>query len=161
MQSMVTAPSSSHRPASSSIGIHSRGGRSTVGDFRVTHNNKCPEMLAAVRRGPFARPTSEERIEYLLTRVHKSSCGVAFAQHALEHTLSFQRRVQAIKFDFLKRCHMTPLGVCHDFWDRTEIGWGAMTKRTRVLDATHMHKEATHTKKPPIKNRICESLKRC
>ena len=99
-------------------------GRSTVGDFRVTHNNKCPEMLAVVRRGPFARPTSEERIEYLLTRVHKSSCGVAFAQHALEHTLSFQRRVQAIKMDFLKRCPVTPIGICHDFWDRTKIGQG-------------------------------------
>ena len=77
-------------------------------------------MLAVVRRGPFARPTADERIEYLLTRVHKSSCGVAFARHALEHTLSFQRRVQAIKLDFLKRCTPTPLGVCHDFWDRTE-----------------------------------------
>ena len=32
----------------------------------------------------------------------------------------FQRRVQAIKMDFLKRCTTTPLGMCHDFWDRTE-----------------------------------------
>ena len=115
---MVTAPSSPHRF------VISRAPQPrtylTASDCQITHNNKCPEMLAVVRRGPFARPTSEERIEYLLTRVHKSSCGVAFAQHALEHTISFQRRVQAIKMDFLKRCTTTPLGVCHDFWDRTE-----------------------------------------
>ena len=106
--------------ASSSLGSHHRCVRRTACDLWVTHNNKCADMLAVVRRGPFARPTADERIEYLLTRVHKSSCGVAFARHALEHTLSFQRRVQAIKLDFLKRCTPTPLGVCHDFWDRTE-----------------------------------------
>lgn len=120
MQSMVTAPSSPHLSVSPSLGSHRRCVRRIACDLWVTHNNKCAEMLAVVRRGPFARPTAEERIEYLLTRVHKSSCGVAFAQHALEHTLSFQRRVQAIKLDFLRRCTPTPLGVCHDFWDRTE-----------------------------------------
>ena len=34
----------------------------------VTHNDSCPEMLAAIRRGPFATPTEEEAIEYLLKR---------------------------------------------------------------------------------------------
>ena len=87
MQSMVTAPSSPY--GSLSVGLHSREAYLITSDCQITHNNKCAEMLAVVRRGPFARPTSEERIEYLLTRVHKSSCGVAFAQHALEHTLSF------------------------------------------------------------------------
>ena len=76
-------------------------------------------MLAHVRRGPFARPTREERVEHLLTRVHKKS-SVAFGAHALEHTLSFQRRVHAIKADFLRRGRATPLGITQDFWDRTE-----------------------------------------
>ena len=80
----------------------------------ITHNNRCPEMLAAVRRGPFAKPTQEEKIEFLLTRVRKSDCRVAFADHALEHTLSFQRRVAAIKLDFLRRGVATPLGITQD-----------------------------------------------
>ena len=84
----------------------------------ITHNNRSPEMLAVVRRGPFARPTPEEKIEHLLTRVRKSGSSVAFADHALEHTLSFQRRVHSIKVDFLKRCAKTPLGITHDYWDR-------------------------------------------
>ena len=85
----------------------------------ITHNNKSPEMLAHVRRGPFARPTAAERIEHLLTRVPKKS-SVAFGEHALEHTLSFQRRVHAIKADFLYRGRPTPLGITQDYWDRTE-----------------------------------------
>ena len=43
-------------------------------------------MLATVRRGPFAAPTQEEKIEFLLTRMKKPDCKVAFADHALEHT---------------------------------------------------------------------------
>ena len=85
----------------------------------ITHNNKSPEMLAHVRRGPLARPTAAERIEHLLTRVPKKS-SVAFGEHALEHTLSFQRRVHAIKADFLWRGRPTPLGITQDYWDRTE-----------------------------------------
>ena len=85
----------------------------------ITHNNKCAEMLAHVRRGPFARPTKAERIEHLLTRVPKNAT-VAFCEHALEHTLSFQRRVHAIKADFLCRWRPTPLGITQDYWDRTE-----------------------------------------
>ena len=34
----------------------------------VTHNDACPEMLAAIRRGPMSQPTDEEVIEYLLQR---------------------------------------------------------------------------------------------
>ena len=86
----------------------------------ITHNNRCAEMLATVRRGPFARPTPEERIEFLLTRVRKTDCKVAFADHALEHTLSFQRRVHSIKQGFLKRAVTTPLGVTQDYWDRMQ-----------------------------------------
>ena len=86
----------------------------------ITHQNRCAEMLATVRRGPFAKATPEERIEYLLTRVRKTNLSVTFADHALEHTLSFQRRVQSIKREFLKRGATTPLGIPQDFWDRTE-----------------------------------------
>ena len=86
----------------------------------ITHNNRCAEMLATVRRGPFARSTQEERIEFLLTRVKKSDCNVTFSDHALEHTLSFQRRVQSIKQEFLRRGARTPLGIPQDYWDRTE-----------------------------------------
>ena len=95
--------------------------RRTNNDCRVTitHNNRCAEMLAHVRRGPFARPTAEERIEHLLTRVRKKS-NVAFGAHALEHTLSFQRRVHTIKADVLWRGRPTPLGITQDYWDRTE-----------------------------------------
>ena len=80
----------------------------------ITHNNRCAEMLATVRRGPFAAPTQEEKIEFLLTRMKKSDAKVAFADHALEHTLSFQRRVRSIKQDFLKRGVPTPLGITQD-----------------------------------------------
>ena len=34
----------------------------------VTANDSSPEMLAAIRRGPFAEPTDDEFIEYLLTK---------------------------------------------------------------------------------------------
>ena len=77
----------------------------------ITHNSRCSEMLATVRRGPFARSTQEERIEFLLTRLRKQDCKVVFADHALEHVLSFQRRVQSIKQEFLRRGASTPLGI--------------------------------------------------
>ena len=86
----------------------------------VTHNNRVPELLAVIRRGPFAPPTQSEKIEYLLTRTPKSQSWTSFADYALEHVLSYQRRVLSIKAEFLKRCARTPLGICHDYWDRTE-----------------------------------------
>ena len=79
-----------------------------------------PELLAVIRRGPFAPPTQSEKIEYLLTRTHKSQSRTSFADYGLEHVLSYQRRVLSIKAEFLKRCVRTPLGICHDYWDRTE-----------------------------------------
>ena len=88
----------------------------------ITHNNRCAEMLATVRRGPFAAPTQEEKIEFLLTRMKKSDCKVAFADHALEHTLSFQRRVRSIKQDFLRRGVATPLGITQDIFFVTKGG---------------------------------------
>ena len=87
----------------------------------ITHNNRSAELLATIRRGPFARPTQDEKVEYLLTRVHKAHSNVQFSEHALEHVLSYQRRVHAIKQDFLHRRKMTPLGITAQWWDRTEV----------------------------------------
>ena len=77
-------------------------------------------MLAAVRRGPFAQPTAFERIEYLFTRVKKGQTAMRFDRYGLEHCMSYQRRVHAIKLHFLRRQHETPLGIVTDYWER----WG-------------------------------------
>ena len=78
-------------------------------------------MLATLRRGPLAAPTEEERLEFLLTRKKKNvNLRKGMEQHAMEHVLSFQRRVAAIKKDFLPRGKRTPLGIPLDYWDRTE-----------------------------------------
>ncbi len=84
----------------------------------ISHNDNCAEMLAATRRGPYAAPTEEERIEYLLTRVRKTEKRPAFEKHALEHVLSYQRRAQAIKLNFMTKNAATPLGIVKDWWDR-------------------------------------------
>ena len=86
----------------------------------VTHNDSCPEMLAAIRRGPFATPTEEEKIEYLLKRKPRDRSRPEFEQHSLEHVLSFQRRVYHMKKQFMVRNKITPLGRLIDWWDRTE-----------------------------------------
>ena len=98
----------------------------------ITHTNRCAEMLATVRRGPFAASTQEEKIEFLLTRMKKSDCKVAFADHALEHTLSFQRRVRSIKQDFLRRGVATPLGITQDivFCYQGRVGSACTTRRS-------------------------------
>ena len=67
----------------------------------VTHSNLSPEFLACVRRGPFAVPTETENIEYLLGRVPKTHKRALFEQHPLEHVISYQRRIAAIKKTFL------------------------------------------------------------
>ena len=85
----------------------------------ITQNDNCPETLAAIRRGPFAAPTEEERIEYLLG-VKTGGGRPRFEDYSLEHVLSFQRRVHAAKANFLRRGHTTPLGRLCDWWDRTE-----------------------------------------
>ena len=71
-------------------------------------------MLAVIRRGPFAKPTNMEQIEYLFTRVPKTDSRKHFEKHSLEHVLSFQRRVHASKRFFLKRGKVTPLGILED-----------------------------------------------
>ena len=89
-------------------------------EVTITHHDRVPEMLAAVRRGPFAAPTEFEKIEFLFTRVKKGQACVRFDRHGLEHALSYQRRVHALKTYFLKRYHDAPLGEVIDYWDRTE-----------------------------------------
>ena len=86
----------------------------------ITHNNRCAEMLATIRRGPFARPTALEKIEYLFTRVPVRESRKNLEKHPLEHVLSYQRRVHACKQNFLSRGKRTPLGIVQDYWDRTE-----------------------------------------
>ena len=84
----------------------------------ITQNNRNPEMLAAVRRGPFAKPLPQEKIEYLLTRLPKTEARKEFEAHALEHVMSFQRRVVACKREFLARQKKAPLGIVENYWDR-------------------------------------------
>ena len=54
----------------------------------------------------------------------------AFENYSLEHVLSFQQRVKAIKQWFLIRNVKTPLGCAGDYWDRTEA---------QVRAALHAH----------------------
>ena len=86
----------------------------------VTMNDSCPEMLASIRRGPMAQPTDEEMIEYLLQRKRRDQERPAFENHSLEHVIAFQRRVQSLKDNFMRRGSRTPLGIVKDWWDR---GW--------------------------------------
>ena len=78
-------------------------------------------MLAVVRRGPFAKPTSVEQLEYLFTRIPTKESRKNYEKHALEHVLSFQRRMHAVKTNFFVRGERTPLGIIEDYWDRTEV----------------------------------------
>ena len=85
----------------------------------VTANDSSPEMLAAIRRGPFSEPTEEELIEYLLQRKRRDQERPPFENYSLEHVLAFQRRVAALKQHFLRRGEKTPLGHVTDWWDHT------------------------------------------
>ena len=85
-----------------------------------THNNQCAEMLAAVRRGPFALPTKLERIEHLLRRKPANASRKDFEKFGCEHVISFQRRMHENKRRFFKRGSPSPLGIVHNCWDRTE-----------------------------------------
>ena len=87
----------------------------------ITHNDFAPEMLASARRGPFAEPTPSERIEYLVTRLRSDRTHLDHENYALEHVLSYQRRIAATKDAFMKRNTRTPLGILKDWWDRTML----------------------------------------
>ena len=90
----------------------------------MTHNDSEPMMLSTIRRGPFATPTEEEFIEYLLKRKPRDRSRPEFETHSLEHVLSFQRRVHHMKQNFLIRNKRTPIGILNDWWDRTLIDVG-------------------------------------
>ena len=49
----------------------------------VTANDSSPEMLAAIRRGPFAEPSEEELIEYLLQRKRRDQERPPFENYSL------------------------------------------------------------------------------
>ena len=87
-------------------------------------------MLASIRRGPFAKPTDVEFIEYMLQKKPKDQERPCFENYSLEHVISFQRRVNAIKSKFMSRNERTPLGRIRDWWDRTE---------SQVRGALHSH----------------------
>jgi hypothetical protein len=87
-------------------------------------------MLAAIRRGPFAAPTDDEMIEYLITRKRRDQERPRFEHFSLEHVLHFQRRVHALKKQFFRRGVKTPLGRLREWWDRTE----AQMRAARNLD---------------------------
>ena len=65
-------------------------------------------------------PTTDEMIEYLLARKRRDQERPPYEHYSLEHVLSFQRRVKALKDQFFKRGESTPLGKVQDYWDRTE-----------------------------------------
>ncbi len=84
-----------------------------------SHNDKNPEMLAHVKRGPLAPPTKEEQIKYLLTSKRRDEDRILNSNYyAMEHVISYQRRIQATKQNFLQRGKRTPLGILKDWWDR-------------------------------------------
>ena len=85
----------------------------------ITFNDYAPEMLASARRGPFAAPTESEKIEYLITRLRTERTRLDHESYALEHVISYQRRVAATKGAFMRRGKTTPLGILTDWWDRT------------------------------------------
>ncbi len=119
MQAMVTI---THARPRAYMTVTARSLYASLRWFRGSsprHNNRSAEMLATVRRGPFAQPTALELIEFLFTRVPAKESRKDFEKHPLEHVLSFQRRVLACKKNFLARGKRTPLGIVQDYWDRT------------------------------------------
>ena len=96
----------------------------------ITHNDLVPETLATIRRGPLSAPTPEEHVEYLLTRVSAHRERSDFENHCLEHVLPFQRRVGAIKENFMRRNRKGPLGIVRDYWDRSLCLFHAVFKRS-------------------------------
>ena len=100
----------------------------------ITHNDRVPELLAVIRRGPFAEPNETEQIEYLFTRVRAKRDKMDFENYAFEHVLSYQRRIQSTKEQFMRRNRKTPLGIIQDWW---LVGrrWG----ETLMLGGTRRH----------------------
>ena len=112
------------------------------GARRSRHNNRSAEILATVRRGPFAKPTPAEQIECLFVRVPRKDSRKDFEKHALEHVLSFQRRVLASKRYFFRRGKPAPLGIVEDYWDRTH-GRGHLLRTGLVISPLRWWRETS------------------
>ena len=80
----------------------------------------CSLLSVGISRKPFAKPEPGEKLEYLLRRKPAGEARPDFEAHAFEHVLSYQRRIHALKTNFMKKDERTPLGVIRDWWDRTE-----------------------------------------
>ena len=87
----------------------------------ITHNDHVPELLAVIRRNPFAEPTETEMVEYLFTRVRTDRRKADFENFAFEHVLSYQRRIAATKEHFMRRNKLTPLGIIQDWWELRRV----------------------------------------
>ena len=57
----------------------------------VTANDGAPELVACIRRGPFAVADEAESIDYLLSR--KRAVRAPTEKHSVLHVLSYQRRI--------------------------------------------------------------------
>ena len=88
-----------------------------VRQLTATANDNSPELVAAVKRGPFACADENELVDYLLSR--KKLTRARLERHVLLHVVSYQRRLAYIKDELFKRGINTPLGRCEDWWDRT------------------------------------------
>ena len=102
----------------------------------ITFNDYAPEMLASVRRGPFSEPTESERVEYLLTRLKARRAKPDYENYALEHVLSYQRRIAATKQEFMRRGKTTPLGTLADWWDRHCYSFSKILHYPPVFETT-------------------------
>ena len=103
----------------------------------ISHNDYCPELLAAIRRETFAAPAEEDKVEHLVVNSRSSHQTMAF-----EHVLSLEWCVQAAKQHFFVRNKRTPLGHFEDWWDRTEVANREHNKareRERILRSERAH----------------------
>ena len=120
----------------------------------ISHNDSCPEMLAAIRRGLFAKPTDEEMVEFLLQRKKISSKRPKFEEHSLEHVLSYQRRNVAFKRNFLQRDTLTPLGIVKDWFDRTEAQMRAALHAHMLIWMKPRERNLDYKQLPPIPRKV-------
>ena len=65
-------------------------------------------MLASAGRGWLAEPTESEDIEYSITRLRTERTRLDHESYALEHVISYQRRVASTKDVFMRRGERTP-----------------------------------------------------
>ena len=122
MQSMVTITHNDSCSAEISNMQHSMHRHNLYGFPGHTikfarRQDHVPELLAVIRRKPFAEPTETEMVEYLFTRVRSDRRKPDFENFAFEHVLSYQRRIAATKEHFMRRNKVTPLGIIHDWWE--------------------------------------------